>query len=218
MRNLSSGQSSPTALAEEGSESLAGQLDIMGSGLPRSLLERVQHIDSLREPGHVQHAMGQRRVNSNLASARPNDRHRLPLQRVQTLLNTPELNTRQSAGIPGEGSHIPAGSTEPLERLVGHHAIYEYSYVVSSSGWTSRMTTRWADLGSIAMFPVSWTALEVGERHDDDLVLSEPIDHLIREALDQRAPRSSVGVGRCADFGLLFDRGGLGVRSPADRL
>jgi hypothetical protein len=107
---------------------LASQLYVACGRLPRSLFERVEHIDRLRELGDVQHPMLQRRVDSDFPDARPDGKHGLPIERPQALLETPELKADQSSGVPGESPNIGARTAEPLERLVSHGSICKYSY------------------------------------------------------------------------------------------
>src|SRR6266850_1998814 len=114
---LPSCQDSYAALADQGSKPLAGQFHVTGGRLPGALLERVQHIDGLREFGDVQHAVLQGRVNSNLTGTGPDGRHRLPIHGVQALLDTSQLNAGQFPGVPRESTHIVSRGTEPLERL-----------------------------------------------------------------------------------------------------
>jgi hypothetical protein len=86
--------------------------------------------------------MLQSRVNPNFLYSRPNRRHRLPVKRVQALLDTPELKPCLSSGVSGERSNVAARSAKPLDQLTGHGTIYEYSYIVSTPERTSRITMR----------------------------------------------------------------------------
>ncbi len=86
--------------------------------------------------------MLQRRVNPDFPYTRSNGWHRLPIERVQTLLDTPELEACKSPGVPREGPNVAARGAEPLERLLGRDSIYEYRYTLSSPTGAGRITTR----------------------------------------------------------------------------
>ena len=129
---LPSRQPAYATLGDQGPVPLLGQRQIGARRLPRTLLERVEHIDGLRELSEVQHPMLKGRVNSDLAHARSDGRHGLPLQGFQALLNASKLNARQTPGIPRKRTHVPTRGTEPLKPLIGHELIYEYLYEQSS--------------------------------------------------------------------------------------
>jgi len=103
---------------------LPGHLQVTQRRLPCALLERVQYIDELREPGDIQHAVLEGRVNSDLTDTGPDGRQRFPIQRVQALLDTPKLNAGESSRGTRKRAYILARGTEPLERLVEHGSIY----------------------------------------------------------------------------------------------
>jgi len=114
-------------------ESSPGNLYVSLGCLSAALLERVEHIDSLGEFGDVQNAMFQGRVHTNFTDARANSGYRLPIKRLQALLDRPELETDQSSSVPRERAHVGPGRAQPFERLLSHGVICKYSYIVSSS-------------------------------------------------------------------------------------
>ena len=81
-------------------------------------------------------------MNPNFTDTGSDRRHGLPVEGVETLLDTPKLHTGKTPGVPRKRAHIAARDTEPLKRLVGHKSIYEYSYRQSSHNQQRRITTR----------------------------------------------------------------------------
>lgn len=97
---LSSAQSHQVA------EPLACKVHVSLGCLPGTLLERVKHINSVGEPGDVQDSMFQGRMHTDFPDARPDKSHGLPIERLQTLLHSPELEPGQSPSISWERSHV----------------------------------------------------------------------------------------------------------------
>jgi len=87
---------------------------------PRTLLKSVEHVDDFHELGYVQHPVLQRCVNADLPDARPNDGHRLPVERVQPLLDTSKLKACESPGVSRESPKVVPRGSKPQERLVSH--------------------------------------------------------------------------------------------------
>jgi len=67
------------------------KLDVGTGGLLGTLLESVQYVDALKEPGNVADPMFRLGVHSYLLDARPYAGHRLPVVRFQPLLNAEQL-------------------------------------------------------------------------------------------------------------------------------
>jgi hypothetical protein len=61
-------------------------------------------------------------VNADLPNAGPDRRHRLPVVRVESLLNTAKLEARQAPGVWRKGSEVAARASEPQQRLVAHQS------------------------------------------------------------------------------------------------
>lgn len=59
-------------------------------------------------------------------------RHGFPAKRLQPLLDPPELDACESAGVSRERSHIAPGRGNPLECLLKHGALYKYQYILST--------------------------------------------------------------------------------------
>jgi len=129
-----------TPLPYQGPESLSAELQFPFRSSPRPLLEPVEHVDGLHELGDVQDAMLQSGMNPDLPDARPDTGDRFPIKRVQSLLDTPELEPCQSPGISRKCPHVTPRRAEPLDRLVGHTPVCKYSYILSSPQWPSCMT------------------------------------------------------------------------------
>src|SRR6266478_5705724 len=62
------------------------QINLGFGCLPCSLLERMKHVDALRQLGDVEHPVRESRVNAQLTSTRANGRHRFPVGRVKPIL------------------------------------------------------------------------------------------------------------------------------------
>jgi len=108
------------SLADQRSVSLPRELHVRSGRLSGSLLEGVQNVHDVRELGDVQDPVLQRCVDPDLPDARSHNRHGLPVERVQSLLDTPKLKARQSARVPRERPYVASRRTKPLERLVRH--------------------------------------------------------------------------------------------------
>ncbi len=133
MVNLSSRQTPRASMRCQGSESLPGYFHVASRRLPGPFLKRVQYINGFCKLGHVQDAMFQRRVDPDFPYPRSDDRHRLPIERGQALLHTPELESCQSPGVVWKSPDVAARRSEPLKQLLRHGTIYEFRYTLSSS-------------------------------------------------------------------------------------
>src|SRR2546422_10870460 len=88
-------------------------------------------LNFMSELSDIQDPMLERRVDPNLPHSRPDSYHVLPIQRFQTLLDSPKLEPGQPPGNSGKTSNVLARAAKPLKLLVGHDSIYKYSYVGS---------------------------------------------------------------------------------------
>ena len=113
-------------------EPLACKAHVSLGCLPRSLLERVEHVHSFGELGDVHDSMLQSRVYSDFADAGSDSRHRFPVKRLQALLDPPGLEASESPGVSRERSHIVPARGSPLKRLIRHGALYKYQYIQST--------------------------------------------------------------------------------------
>src|SRR2546425_5893239 len=111
--NSPSHQSLHASLSDQSPEPLSGQLHVATPRLSCALFERVQHIDGLPEFGNVQYPMLKGCVNPNFTDTRSDRRHGLPVEGVETLLDTPKLHTGKTPGVPRKRAHIAARGTEP---------------------------------------------------------------------------------------------------------
>jgi hypothetical protein len=66
----------------------------------------MEHIDRFSKLDDVTDAMFHRGMNSNLTDAGTDRRYRLPIGRLQTLLNLPELKACEASGIPRKYLHV----------------------------------------------------------------------------------------------------------------
>src|SRR5439155_27204678 len=85
-------------------EASSADLDVVGTGLPRLLLERVEHIDGLGESRDVEDPVLDSGAYPDLEDSRPDGRHGLPIARHQAELDSPELGAGYSARV-GRGRH-----------------------------------------------------------------------------------------------------------------
>lgn len=91
----------------------------------RSLLESVQDVDGLREPRHVKDAMLGACVDPDLLHSESDTRQRFPLVRVQSALDSPQLESPNLPGVAGKTPHLFSGAPEPHHRLASHDTIYK---------------------------------------------------------------------------------------------
>ena len=113
-------------------EALSCEAHVSCGCLSGTLLERVKHIDSFGELGHVQHSMFQCRVHTDFADTGSDRGHRFPIKRFQALLDPPELDPCESPGVSRERSYIAPGRGHPLKRFITHGALYKYQYIMST--------------------------------------------------------------------------------------
>ena len=123
--------------AHEGPNPFPPQFDVMPGCLPTPLLERVKHVDALGEFGYIQDAILKSRMNTNLAYSGSDSWNRLPIQRLQPLLNLPEMKTRQAPGITRERPDVTSRGSEPQKRPIRHPLVCKYWYVLSTAGGKS---------------------------------------------------------------------------------
>src|SRR5262245_28393307 len=97
--------------------------------LPRLFLERVQNVYAVAEFGDVDHSMLQGCSNPNLPNTWPDAAHRLPVIRVQSSLNHPQLKPRVLPRIDRKGPNVISRTTEPDQGFVRHNSIYKYQHV-----------------------------------------------------------------------------------------
>ncbi|HEX2081453.1 MAG TPA: hypothetical protein VHG08_27365 [Longimicrobium sp.] len=99
MMNLSSFVGSPPP--EQFPVSIRGDLDVVWWCLLRLLLERVEHVHRFREPGHVDdpvlHGAALKGPDADFACTRADLIQRLPILRIVTLLDGPQLHSRHVA-------------------------------------------------------------------------------------------------------------------------
>lgn len=100
--------------------------------LPATLLERVKHVHSLGELGDVQDSMFQGCVHADFPDARPDSSHGFPIKRFQAMLNPPQLEPGQSAGVSRKRSRVSAGRRQPLKWFISHGPVYKYQYTMST--------------------------------------------------------------------------------------
>ena len=72
---------------------LSGKFDIAFRGFPGPFFKRMKHIDRFRKLDDITDTMFHRGMDSHLTDAGTNRRHRLPVRRLQPLLNLTELKT-----------------------------------------------------------------------------------------------------------------------------
>ncbi len=90
----------------------------MSRGFPGSLLERVKHVDTLRELGYIEDSMFEPSVDANLLNAWSGSGHRLPIVRLQPLLDTAQLEPRDAACVLRKSFEVAPRRSEPNQRLV----------------------------------------------------------------------------------------------------
>ena len=73
--------------------------------------------------------MRQFSLDANLSHARPDARHRLPVVRVQRLLNLAKLESAAASRISGKRADIASGASEPDKRLLRHESICQFLYI-----------------------------------------------------------------------------------------
>jgi len=89
------------------STAFATDLPIPGGRFPRLLFECVQDVDCIPARGNVKHPMRPADVDPDLPDARSDSWHRLPIGRVESLLDTAQLETGQSSGQIRKGPQVP---------------------------------------------------------------------------------------------------------------
>jgi hypothetical protein len=93
----------------------------------------VQHVDRLIELCEVDDAMLGSCADANLTNAETNRWHGLPVVRLETTLNSPELKSCHLSRIGGEATQIVPGGPEPDHWLLGHVSLYKYRHVRSTT-------------------------------------------------------------------------------------
>ena len=110
-------------------ESLLPSIQVPLSGLLRLLCEGVKNIDAFVERRDVEHPMRTLNLDSDLANAGAHFWHRLPIERVESLLNSSQLKASQTTNRRRERANITSRRSEPDQGLVGHVSIIRFIQV-----------------------------------------------------------------------------------------
>jgi hypothetical protein len=94
-------------------EPVAADLQIVRARLSRLLLECVKDVDRLRSRSQVEHSACTGNVNPDLTNARSDRLHRLPVVRIQSLLDAPQLETSQPSCESREFPKVTPRAAEP---------------------------------------------------------------------------------------------------------
>ena len=79
--------------------------------------ESVQYVDALEEPGDVADPVLRLGVDSYLLYASSNASHRLPVVRLQPLLDAQQLESSYPPGWLGEHPDVASGRPQPEQAL-----------------------------------------------------------------------------------------------------
>jgi hypothetical protein len=146
---------------QEITEALLRKLQGSLRGLLRALLERVEDEDRLRELGEVENAVLEPRVYSDLTHAKSDGRKRLPIVRLKSTLNSPELKPRDLSRVGREPPDVVLGSSEPDHGLLSHVRVYNYSYIGSTRrGSSPNITLERTGLGVLLRVEISAPAAQ----------------------------------------------------------
>jgi hypothetical protein len=92
----------------------------------------MQHIDAFGERRDIEDSMLAPGSDPNLSNTRPHGSHRFPVVRLQTLLNSTQLEAGDPPGETWECPDIRTGRPKPEDPLVGHASLCKYSYIMST--------------------------------------------------------------------------------------
>src|SRR5574341_212597 len=112
-------------LIDKRAQSLPGEIEVVFRRLPRSLLKRVQDVDSLGELRDVEHPVFNPGANTDLLHAQSDARHWSPVVRLQPALHAPELEPCYPPDIIWEAPDRLSGVPEPDQGLLGHGSTYK---------------------------------------------------------------------------------------------
>ena len=104
----------------------------MRARLLRLLLERVKDVNGVASRRQVEHSVCPGDVNPDLTNARSDRLHRLPVVRIQSLLDAPQLEASQPSGESRKRSKVTPRVAEPDERVcpasVSISSVYKFLY------------------------------------------------------------------------------------------
>ncbi len=92
----------------------------------------MEHVNGLREFGHVQDAIFSADANTDLGNTAPDAAHRLPVPRCEALLNPVELEPGSRPCIVRKPLEVLASRAEANDRLECHREIYTKVYITAS--------------------------------------------------------------------------------------
>lgn len=120
---------------DEITEPLAAEIELTEGYLSRGLLAGAKHVHGFLEGRHLADAVFTLDVNAELPNAGPEGRHRLPVVRVEPLLNTAKLEARQASGVWRKRSAGAARASVPQHGLVAHlsRGVYEFLYAAANT-------------------------------------------------------------------------------------
>ena len=93
---------------------------------PGLLLEGMENVDTLREFGYIEHSMFESSVDADFLNAGSHCGHRLPVIRFKPLLDTPQLEPRNSARIRGKSFEVAPRRSKPEQSLIRHDSVCKY--------------------------------------------------------------------------------------------
>jgi hypothetical protein len=94
-------------------EPLPANRDFPLCGFASLLRKGVKHVHGFIERCDVEDAMSPVNVDSNLPDTGPDGRHRLPVVRIEALLNAAQLKSSQPPSHCRKPAHVNSGRAEP---------------------------------------------------------------------------------------------------------
>jgi hypothetical protein len=120
------------ALRDHDRQAMLRKVQVHLGRLARTLLEGVQNVNTVSEPGDIKDAMLESGMNPYLPHARSHRRHRLPVVRIEPALDPPQLKAGDNAGAVGKPPKVVPRATHPLRRLVHHGLVYKFLHARST--------------------------------------------------------------------------------------
>src|SRR5580765_7978985 len=107
--------------SHQGAIPALGQVQVAFQGLRASLLERMQHVDTVCKRRNIEDPVFKPCSNPDFAYARPNRQHRLPVVGFKPLLSPTKLKSGGSPSWARKPPQVRPRRTKPEEAL-GRHA------------------------------------------------------------------------------------------------
>jgi len=104
---------------------LTSHTNIATRCLPRPFFKTMKHIDCFGEFRQIQYPVLRGTMDPNLPDPGPDHRHRLPIRRLQPILNSAQLEPHHPLRITRKGPYVTTSCSNSHQGFFGHGVLYK---------------------------------------------------------------------------------------------